>query len=214
MGRLSLGALWPLRAQPRPSDMWRGSGALRWSDDETGREDGQAYDFQYPYRALLRRGRSKAVVAEALEEFAGALSLLRRLPSTAPSNAAGHTTCLRALYPDDVPLGRWADAVRAMPKPKLSPTRRNGSAAAANWPWNNVADLVPSLPRSACRRSSTSQTAVPPDNNAPSAARHLVVSRKVSGGTRSPQGTETDEACLRHWRAATLSPLGLISPQF
>jgi hypothetical protein len=37
--------------------------------------------------------------------------------------------------------------------------------------------------------------AVPPENNAAERSlRHLVTSRKISGGTRSPQGTNS-EAC-------------------
>ncbi len=93
--------------------------------DETGwREgghNGYVWTFSTPdLRYFLRRGRSKAVVAEALgNEFAGAL--------VSDCYAAYHhydgpkQRCWahllrdihdqRALYPDDHRLGRWADAV-------------------------------------------------------------------------------------------------------
>ena len=52
---------------------------------------------------------------------------------------------------------------------------------------------------------------VPPDNNAAERAiRSAVVARKVSGGTRSPQGSETKSILLSHfetWRATGLSPI-------
>ena len=63
---------------------------------------------------------------------------------------------------------------------------------------------------------------VPPDNNAAERSlRHLVVSRKVSGGTRSAQGTDTKmtlASIFGTWRAQGLNPLSacrhlLLSPQ-
>ena len=63
---------------------------------------------------------------------------------------------------------------------------------------------------------------VPSDNNpAERSLRHLVISRKVSGGTRSEQGTEskmTLASIFGTWRAQGLNPLAacrqlLISPQ-
>ena len=63
---------------------------------------------------------------------------------------------------------------------------------------------------------------VPADNNpAERSLRHLVVSRKVSGGTRSGQGTEskmTLASIFGTWRAQGLNPLAtcrqlLTSPQ-
>ncbi len=62
----------------------------------------------------------------------------------------------------------------------------------------------------------------PPDNNAAERSlRHLVVSRKVSGGTRSHQGTDTKmtlASIFGTWRAQGLNPLTacqqlLTSPQ-
>ena len=63
---------------------------------------------------------------------------------------------------------------------------------------------------------------VPPENNAAERSlRHLVVSRKISGGTRSRQGTDSKMALASlfgAWRAKSLNPLSecrslLISPQ-
>ena len=63
---------------------------------------------------------------------------------------------------------------------------------------------------------------VPADNNAAERSlRHLVISRKVSGGTRSEQGTEskmTLASIFGTWRAQGLNPLAacrqlLVSPR-
>ena len=62
---------------------------------------------------------------------------------------------------------------------------------------------------------------VPADNNpAERSLRHLVISRKISGGTRSEQGTErkmTLPSTFGTWRAQGLNPLAaclqlLVSP--
>ncbi|MCH7622182.1 MAG: transposase, partial [Chloroflexi bacterium] len=64
-----------------------------------------------------------------------------------------------------------------------------------------------------------SDPAVPPDNNAAERSlRHLVISRKISGGTRSDQGTDTKPvlslvegmtlaSLFGTWRARGLNPL-------
>ncbi len=66
------------------------------------------------------------------------------------------------------------------------------------------------------------QPEVPPDNNAAERSRrHLVVSRKVSGGTRSERGTDTKmtlASIFGTWRAQALNPIAacrrlLTSPQ-
>ena len=246
--------LWPLprrvaqKAQGALADIVariRGSPVVH--ADETGwREDGHngyVWTFSTPTeRYFLRRGRSKAVVAEALgEEFAGGAGqrLLRRLPSLRRPQATllgpsccGISTILRALYPDDVPLGRWADAVhdvyekaKAFTHPSEWQRRRAQLALeqrllALCRPYRDDPSAVQAK---LCRRVEkhikelfvfVAETAVPPDNNAAERSlRHLVVSRKVSGGTRSPQGTETKMTLASVFRApggrkdATLSPL-------
>ena len=66
------------------------------------------------------------------------------------------------------------------------------------------------------------QPEAPPDNNAAERSlRHLVVSRKISGGTRSNQGADTKmtlASIFGTWRAQDLNPLTacrqlLASPQ-
>ena len=222
--------------------------------DETGwREDGHngyVWTFSTPnLRYFLRRGRSKAVVAEALgAEFAGVL--------VSDFYAAYHhydgpkQRCwahllrdihdLRALYPDDDRLGRWADAVHAVyakatacTHPSERPRRRAQPALeqrllALCQPYR---DDPSAAQAKLCRRVEkhikelfvfVAEPEAPPDNNAAERSlRHLVVSRKVSGGTRSPQGTETKmtlASVFGTWRAQGLNPLTacrqlLASPQ-
>ncbi len=66
------------------------------------------------------------------------------------------------------------------------------------------------------------EPAVPSDNNAAERSlRHLVISRKISGGTRSEQGTEskmTLASIFGTWPAQGLNPLAacrqlLVSPR-
>ena len=66
------------------------------------------------------------------------------------------------------------------------------------------------------------QPEAPPDNNAAERSlRPVVISRKVSGGTRSPQGTDTKmtlPSIFATWRAQGHNPLSacqqlLTSPQ-
>ena len=66
------------------------------------------------------------------------------------------------------------------------------------------------------------EPAAPSDNNAAERGlRHVVVSRKVSGGARSAQGTDTKmtlNSLFGSWRAQGLNPLAacrqlLLSPQ-
>ncbi len=164
--RLSLGAIVAATqrvAQKAPGAMSDIVARIRGSPvvhaDETGwREDGRngyVWTFSAPTeRYFLRRGRSRAVVAEARgEEFAGVLSPGRwsaiSTPPTiiitmAPSNAAGRiccgtsTTCGR-FTPTMSPWGGGrTPSTMCAKKPKPSPSRRNGSTAGPNWPWNNV----------------------------------------------------------------------------
>ena len=147
---------------------------------------------------------------------------------------------LKALYPQDSVLARWAGAVRrlyarakvwadagALPatRSKLVLERQLLSLCR---PFSDD-PLAPQA--KLCRRIErfikelfvfVSHADVPPDNNAAERSlRHLVVSRKVSGGTRSPQGTDSKMALASlfgSWRANGLDPLSqcrrlLISPQ-
>ena len=101
---------------------------------------------------------------------------------------------LHILYPKDDRLARWADAVHQLYRQaRPSHIRQGNSVAPPNWPWN------------AAERS----------------LRPVVISRKVSGGTRSDQGTDTKmtlASVFGTWRAKGLNTLTacqqlLASPQ-
>ena len=207
---------------------WRQSGA-----------NGYVWTFSTPTeRYFLRRGRGKAVVDEALSDaFSGVLvsdfyaayhhydgpkqrcwaHLLRDIHD------------LRTLYPDDTPLAKWADAVlelyrraRACTHPQAK-RRRTAQLAlerrllALCQPF---LDDPSATQAKLCRRIErhikelfvfVAEPAVPGDNNAAERSlRHLVISRKISGGTRSELGTDskmTLASLFGTWRVQGLNPL-------
>ena len=212
--------------------------------------NGYVWTFSIPTeRYFLRRGRGKAVVDEALgESFSGVLvsdcyaayhhydgpkqrcwaHLLRDIHD------------LRILYPDATPLARWADAVhgiydraKACTHPQAK-RRRTAQLAlerqllALGQPFRHDPSATQAK---LCRRIErhirelfvfVAEPDVPADNNAAERSlRHLVISRKISGGTRSEQGTQskmTLASLFGTWRAQGLNPLAacrqlLISPQ-
>ena len=200
-------------------------------------------------RYFLRRGRGKAVVDEALSDaFSGVLvsdcyaayhhydgpqqrcwaHLLRDIHDQ------------RTRYPDAAPLARWADAVhgiydraKACTHPQAK-RRRTAQLAlerqllALGQPFRHDPSATQAK---LCRRIErfikelfvfVAEPDVPADNNAAERSlRHLVISRKISGGTRSEQGTEskmTLASIFGTWRAQGLNPLAacrqlLTSPQ-
>ena len=197
---------------------------------------------------FLRRGRGKTVVDEALSDaFSGVLvsdfyaayhhydgpkqrcwaHLLRDIHD------------LRTRYPDAAPLARWADAVhgiydraKACTHPQAK-RRRTAQLAlerqllALGQPFRHDPSATQAK---LCRRIErhikelfvfVAEPDVPSDNNAAERSlRHLVISRKISGGTRSEQGTEskmTLASIFGTWRAQGLNPLAacrqlLVSP--
>ena len=207
---------------------WRQSGA-----------NGYVWTFSTPTeRYFLRRGRGKAVVDEALSDaFSGVLvsdfyaayhhydgpkqrcwaHLLRDIHD------------LRTLYPDDTPLAKWADAVlelyrraRACTHPQAK-RRRTAQLAlerrllALCQPF---LDDPSATQAKLCRRIErhikelfvfVAEPAVPADNNAAERSLcHLVISRKISGGTRSELGTDskmTLASLFGTWRVQGLNPL-------
>ena len=207
---------------------WRQSGA-----------NGYVWTFSTPTeRYFLRRGRGKAVVDEALSDaFSGVLvsdfyaayhhydgpkqrcwaHLLRDIHD------------LRTLYPDDTPLAKWADAVlelyrraRACTHPQAK-RRRTAQLAlerrllALCQPF---LDDPSATQAKLCRRIErhikelfvfVAEPAVPSDNNAAERSlRHLVISRKISGGTRSELGTDskmTLASLFGTWRVQGFNPL-------
>ena len=205
-----------------------------WREDG---DNGYVWTFSSPTeRYFLRRGRGKSVVDEALgQEFAGVLvsdfyaayhhydgpkqrcwaHLLRDIHDQ------------RALYPDDHRLGRWADAVNLLyrqAKAFTHPSERQRRSAALALEHRLLALCRPYLDDPAapqarlCRRIANhikelfifvAEPEVPSDNNAAERSlRPLVTSRKISGGTRSPQGTETKmtlASIFSTWRAQGLN---------
>ena len=150
---------------------------------------------------------------------------------------------LRKLYPRDRQLARWAEAVHDLylraaafthPSEKQPEKQRRRVQLALEKrllalcrPYTHDPSAAPSK---LCRRMENhikelfvfvSDPRVPPDNNAAERSlRHLVVSRKVSGGTRSRQGTDTKMTLVSvfgTWRAQRLNPLDscrqLLTPQ-
>ena len=143
---------------------------------------------------------------------------------------------LEALYPEDTGLSRWAQAVRRL-YDKAKSAAAAGVPVAAGFhrsvspaqlklekmllnlcrPFSND-DAAPQA--KLCRRVEkfikelfvfVSHPDVPPENNtAERSLRHLVISRKISGGTRSLQGSNTKmtlASLFGAWRAKGLNPL-------
>ena len=218
-----------------------------WREDGN---NGYVWTFSTPTeRYFLRRGRGKAVVDEVLgEEFAGVLvsdfyaayhhydgpkqrcwaHLLREIHD------------LRVLHPKDRSLVRWAEAVNSLyrraadfthPSEKQRRTARLALEQRLLALCQPYLDDPPATQSKLCRRVENhikelfvfvAESQAPPDNNAAERSlRHLVVSRKVSGGTRSPQGTDTKmtlASIFGTWRAQGLNSLSacrqlLVSPQ-
>ena len=212
--------------------------------------NGYVWTFSTPTeRYFLRRGRNKEVVDEALgEDFAGALvsdfyaayhhydgpkqrcwaHLLREIHD------------LRALYSRDKQLAQWADAVHRIYRQAtaFSHTSRKQRRAAQLALEKRLLTLCRpclddplAVQGKLCRRIDkhlkelfvfVAEPEVPPDNNAAERSlRPLVISRKISGGTRSNQGTDakmTLASLFGTWRAQGLNPLTacrqlLTSPQ-
>ncbi len=153
----------------------------------------------------------------------------------------------RTRYPKDAALARWAAAVHRLyeeAKAFSHPQAQRRRVAQLAWERKLLAICRPFLSDPSavqgklCRRIErfikslprtgygelfvfVAEPDVPADNNAAERSRrHLVISRKVSGGTRSEQGTErkmTLASIFGTWRAQGLNPLAacrqlLVSP--
>ena len=275
--KLSVGAITDVvhaaaqRAQPLVAEMLdriRGSPVVH--ADETGwRQDGvngYVWTFSTPTeRYFLRRGRGKAVVDEVLGESAGQddgfSGVLVSDFYAAYSHYAGlKQRCwvhllrdideLKALYPQNSALVRWATAVRQLyERAKVCADDRSQQAASYQPSVSQVSPNQLMLERlllslckpfcdddaapqaKLCRRIDkfikelfvfVSHPGVPSENNAAERSlRHLVISRKISGGTRSERGTNSKMALASlfgTWRANSINPLIqcrnlLVSPQ-
>ena len=136
---------------------------------------------------------------------------------------------LRALYPDDAPLAQWADAVHQLYRQARActhPQAKCRRAAQLALERQLLTICQPFLDDSSavqaklCRRNErhikelfvfVAEPVVPSDNNAAERSlRHLVISRKISGGTRSERGTDskmTLASLFGTWRVQGLNPL-------
>ena len=250
------------RAQPAVAEMVdriRGSPVVH--GDETGwREDGvngYIWTFSTPTeRYFVRRGRGKQVVDEVLgESFSGVLvsdfyAAYNHYPGLKQRcwvHLLRDIDELKALYPDDRGLARWAGAVRQLydkAKACAATVDRKASGYQQSVSPNQL--MLERRLLSLCRPFSKDEAApqaklcrrierfikelfvfvshpdVPPDNNAAERSlRHLVISRKISGGTRSERGTNskmTLASLFGAWRVRDLNPLFetrklLLSPQ-
>ena len=218
-----------------------------WREDGN---NGYVWTFSTPSaRYFLRRGRNKEVVDEALgDTFAGVLvsdfyaayhhydgpkqrcwvHLLRDIHD------------LKVLYPKDRKLAQWADAVHEIydrAKASAHPQTKRRRTAQLVLERQLLTICQPFLDDSSaaqaklCRRIErhikelfvfVAEPEAPPDNNAAERSlRHLVVSRKISGGTRSERGSSSKMTLASRfgtWRAQGLNPLAacrqlLTSPQ-
>jgi transposase len=147
---------------------------------------------------------------------------------------------VRELYPDEPSVQNWADALHELfREARAGNWSTRAERRAARWAFERRAQAICAPyaedPAAAQRRLSArvlrhlkelfvfvSEPEVPADNNAAERSlRHLVTSRKISGGTRSPAGTQTKMALsslFGTWRARRVDPLIachqlLLSPQ-
>ena len=199
-------------------------------------------------RYFLRRGRGGEVVDEVLgEEFGGILVSdfyvayhhYPGLKQRCWAHLLRDIHKLKVLYPEDAGLVRWARRVQRLYAKAV------GWAAAGGCSLREQLTLERRLlglcrpfledplavQGKLCRRIErhikelfvfVSHPETPPDNNAAERSlRHLVISRKISGGTRSEAGSDskmTLASLFGTWRARGLNPLLecrrlLISPQ-
>lgn len=218
-----------------------------WREDGV---NGYVWTFSTPTdRYLLRRRRNKEVLDEVLgESFVGVL--VSDFYAAYDHHLGLKQRCwvhllraihdLEAAHPDDQGLKRWADAVRrvydrakesvgdegrVVSRPQLELEKELLTLCR---PFLNDQEAVQAR---LCRRIEryikelfvfVSHPQVPSGNNAAERSlRHLVISRKISGGTRSRRGTDSKMALASlfgTWRANGLNPLFesrklLLSPQ-
>ncbi|HEX2296954.1 MAG TPA: IS66 family transposase, partial [Pseudonocardiaceae bacterium] len=183
-------------------------------------QNGYAWTFCTPTdRYFVRRSRSKAVVDEVLgETFAGVLccdfyAAYHQYPGLKQRcwvHLLREIHDLTVAYPDAAGLADWAQQVRtlfAAATTFTSPDARTRVAAQQHFEQRLLALCTPfttdptAIQAKLCRRIQrhsselfvfVAHPEVPADNNAAErSVRPLVTSRKISGGTRSPQGSTT-----------------------
>ncbi len=207
-----------------------------WRQDGT---NGYVWTFSTPNeRYFLRRGRDKGVVDEVLDpsfggvlvsDFYAAYNHYPGLKQRCWAHLLRDIHDLKRLYPEDLGLAQWAQAIHQIyteAKASVLPRAQPGHRVQLMLEDKLMALARPFLhdPLAAqaklCRRMErfikelfvfVSDPAVPSDNNAAERSlRHLVISRKISGGTRSDHGTDSKMALASlfgTWRARGLDPL-------
>jgi hypothetical protein len=207
--------------------------------DETGwRENGQngySWSFSTPTeRYFLHGSRAKEMVDAVLgEEFEGVLvsdfyAAYNHYPGRKQrcwAHLLREIHELRVAHPDDTAVQQWATAVHDLFQDAKMDDGRPVAARKGDYErrlWALAApyaeDATAPQRKLAARMQRhiaelfvfVTEPAVPPDNNAAERSlRHLVTSRKISGGTRSDKGTATKMALASlfgTWRARGLNP--------
>jgi transposase len=207
-----------------------------WRED--GR-NGYAWTFSTAtHRYFVRGGRDKGVLEEALgADFAGVLVSDFFVAYT--SYDGRHQYCwahllddireLRQQHPTSPSVQGWAKLVHAVyaracafadPDPRARPRAQRALEAELLALCRPYLDEPGAPQRGLCRRMErhlaelfvfVADPTVPPTNNAAERSlRHLVTSRKISGGTRSEAGSTTKmtlASLFGTWRAQGLNPL-------
>jgi hypothetical protein len=200
--------------------------------------NGYVWTFGTPTdRYFVRRSREGQVVDEVLgDAFAGVLCTdfyggYHHYPGCKQkcwAHLLRDIHDLTVLYPTDAELRRWAKRVQKLYRQAVafaSVDARARVRAQRRYEQRLLALCQPYLddptavPGRLCRRIQrhlpelfvfVAEPAVPPDNNAAERSlRHLVTSRKISGGTRSATGTDTKmvlASLFGTWRARGLDP--------
>jgi transposase len=203
---------------------------------ENGR-NGYVWTFSTPTeQVFVRRRRNKEVVDEVLgEAFSGVLvsdfyAAYHHYPGLKQrcwAHLLRDIHELRSLYPAERGLGRWAARVHRIYTRAVAyrgKDRRARHQARRRFGQQLERCCLPyaeqpaAPQRKLCARILrhldelfvfVAEPMVPPDNNgAERSLRHLVTSRKISGGTRSPQGTATKMtlcSLFGTWRAQHLN---------
>ncbi len=217
-----------------------------WREDG---HNGYVWTFSTPEARLFLRGsRARAMLTAGLGDAFGGV-LVSDFYGVYTGYEGVHQYCwahllrdiheLAEQHPDDLAVQGWAASVqevfaraqagatgdRAQRRPARDQAEANLTALCRPW-------LDPRVPQTPlCKRILryldslcvfVTQPGVPATNNAAERSlRHLVISRKISGGTRSPQGTTTRmtlASLFGTWRAQGINPFDacrqlLASPQ-
>jgi transposase len=201
--------------------------------------NGYVWSFSTPTAAYITHGSREGVMVDTVlgEGFTGVLG--SDFYAGYHHYPGEHQRCwvhllrdihdLRLLYPTDRAVTRWAQAIRKVydrakafasddPRERVRMRRRCEQALAqvCRKPAADPTAAHGRLSRRILRHLSelfvfVSRPEVPADNNgAERSVRHLVTSRKISGGTRSPAGTRTKmtlATLFGTWRLQGRDPL-------